>query len=110
MRRIFIGIIMLISAICFTNGATPIKWQEFNGKLSQDTILSERTQSDDIEVYSSNGNVIIRLKEKSQVKVFTILGQLVSNAELAAGTWELKINSRGIYIIKIGNHTQKIAL
>lgn len=110
MRRILVGIIMLISALCSIDGATPTKWQEFTGKLSQEALLSERTQTDDIDIYSSNGNVIIKLKEKSQVKVFTILGQLVNSAELAPGVWELKINSRGIYIIKIGNHTQKIAL
>ncbi|MCH5216448.1 MAG: T9SS type A sorting domain-containing protein [Muribaculaceae bacterium] len=110
MRRTFIGILMIISAVFFLSGNTPLKWQEFNEKLSDNVSLSERYQQDNIDVYSSNGNVIIRLKEKSQVKIFTILGQLVSNEELPVGTWELKINSRGIYIIKIGNHTQKIAL
>ena len=45
-----------------------------------------------------------------QVRVFTILGQSVSQATIGPGTVELKIGARGIYIVKIGNLTQKVAL
>ncbi len=42
------------------------------------------------------------------IKLFTILGQLVSQGALPAGTSRLRLNSRGIYILKAGDVTRRI--
>ena len=44
------------------------------------------------------------------VRVYTILGQMVSQATLQAGTSELRLGTRGIYLVRIGNLTQKVAI
>lgn len=109
--RKFIACILMIIAVAVTSLASePIKWQETTKVLRQNTMVSERTLPDGIEIYAADGTIYVRIQGKETVKVFTILGQLVNRSTLAQGTWELKINSRGIYIIKIGNHTQKVAL
>ena len=60
--------------------------------------------------FPSNGVITIRTTRRINVRVFTILGQNVSSATLNPGTSELRIGSRGIFIVKIGNLTQKVAL
>ena len=65
---------------------------------------------DPIEVYSNDGFIYIRTPKRVQVQVFTILGQLVSQAYINPVTSQLKIETRGIYIVKVGSVTQKVAL
>ena len=62
------------------------------------------------EMYGMNGVITIKTPRRITVRVFTILGQSVSQATLNPGTSELRIGTRGIYIVKIGNITQKVAL
>ncbi|MGM9803499.1 MAG: T9SS type A sorting domain-containing protein [Muribaculaceae bacterium] len=64
----------------------------------------------DIDIFGKDGMIVIRTNRRIQVRVFTILGQLVSQATLPAGESALKVNSRGIYIVKVENRTQKVAL
>lgn len=97
---------MLPGSIC---AATPLKW------LPADTVveipsLNNPDETDGIAIYSNNRAIIITTNHHVEVRVFTILGQLVSQSELPPGTSMLNINSRGVYIVKIGNITQKVAL
>lgn len=62
------------------------------------------------EVAVRDGYVYVTLSRRAQVKVFTILGQAVSQAELPAGTSRLRISARGIYILKAGDITLRITL
>lgn len=72
--------------------------------------LTDPNQTDGIEIFATDGSIIVRTPHKVQVRVFTILGQLVSQATVGPGTSELKMSARGIYVVKIGNVTQKVAL
>lgn len=56
------------------------------------------------------GYVYVTLSRRAQVKLFTILGQTVSQTELPAGTSRLKVHARGIYILKAGDTTLRITL
>lgn len=84
-------------------------WKEYKQALPEKTINNPRTTAG-IEVYTSNGSLIIRTNEKTQVKVLSILGQTISQATIEAGVYELKINSHGIFIVKIGDFTLRVAL
>ena len=86
-----------------------MQWRESSQPVNVPS-LNDPRQSDGVEIYSINSSIYVRTPHRIQVKVFTILGQMVSQAVLNPGTSELKINSRGIYIVKIGNVTQKVAL
>lgn len=87
-----------------------MQWHEVNGSSATVQSLNNPSESDGIEIAVADGAIIVRTPQRVEVRVFTILGQLVSQATLNAGTSELKISSRGIYIVKIGNLTQKVAL
>ena len=57
-----------------------------------------------------NGTITIVTPKRISVRVYTILGQVVSQATLQPGTSELRLGSRGIYLVRIGNMTQKVAI
>ena len=86
-----------------------IQWHETNREVQGKSLNDPRT-SDGIEIYGSNGTITIVTPKRITVRVYTILGQIVSQATLQPGTSELRLGSRGIYLVKIGNMTQKVAL
>ena len=98
-------LVTLAAPICMSARA---QWREV--AQVQGRSLTDPRQTDGIEIFQRNGTITIRTQRPVQVKVFTILGQLVSQANLPAGTSELKLNTRGIFLVKIGNITQKVAL
>lgn len=109
LRRIFTGVMFSIALTLPYMGFAQMQWRESNAAISVPSLNDPRL-SDGVEIYGINSSIIVKTQHKVQVRVFNILGQLVSQATLNAGTSELRINSRGIYIVKIGNITQKVAL
>lgn len=86
------------------------KWQPASGAAIEGQSLNNVESSNGIAIYTGNKSIIIVTDHKVEVRVFTILGQLVSHGNLPHGASILNINSRGIYIVKIENITQKVAL
>ena len=66
--------------------------------------------SDGVELTSTSNTIVVKTNHRIQMQVFTILGQLISRAYLNPGTSELRVNSRGIYIVRVGNEAQRIAV
>lgn len=52
--------------------------------------------------------VYIEVERPVTVKVFSILGQLISQRTLQPGTYRLTIRSKGIYILKADEYTKRI--
>ena len=86
-----------------------VQWRETNREVQGKTWNDPR-QSDGIEIYGRNGTITIVTPKRITVRVYTILGQMVSQATLQPGTSELRLGTRGIYLVKIGNMTQKVAI
>ena len=86
-----------------------IQWRETNREVQGKSWNDPRT-SDGIEIYGSNGTITIVTPKRITVRVYTILGQMVSRATLQPGTSELRLGSRGIFLVRIGNLTQKVAI
>ena len=71
--------------------------------------LSSVARDNDVEIRVSPGHVVVIAAQSVQIKVFTILGQVVSSESLPAGTSRLPL-SHGVYIVKVGDLTCKIAV
>ena len=110
MKKLITSAVLMLATLNFASEIVALtQWREAsNDAAVQNT--EARIATEGIEIYSKDGHIVVHLPHKAQVKVFTILGQLVSQAELNAGTSMLKMNSRGIYIVKVGNITQKVAM
>ena len=111
MRRLF-AILTMVLVLGLPNLALgEIQWHETNRDIQGKTWNDPKT-SDGIEIYGRNGTITIVTPKRITVRVYTILGQMVSQATLQPGTSELRLGSRsrGIYLVRIGNLTQKVAI
>lgn len=59
---------------------------------------------------SEGGTVLISVDQATTIKVYSILGQLITQKQVNAGTVRLRIAARGIYILKAGSATRRISL
>ena len=109
MRRLLVILTFAISLGLGNVALAEVQWRETNREVQGKTWNDPRT-SDGIEIYGRNGTITIVTPKRIMVRVYTILGQMVSQATLQPGTSELRLNSRGIYLVRIGNLTQKVAI
>ena len=109
MKRLLV-ILALVLTLGLENVAlAEVQWRETNREVQGKTWNDPR-QSDGIEIYGRNGTITIVTPKRINVRVYTILGQMVSQATLQPGKSELRLGSRGIFLVRIGNLTQKVAI
>jgi hypothetical protein len=110
MMRRLLAILTLVFTLGLGNTAlAEIQWHDTNREVQGKSLNDPRT-SDGVEIYGSNGTITIVTPKRIVVRVYTILGQLVSQATLQPGTKELRLGTRGIYLVRIGTVTQKVAI
>lgn len=103
--------VFLAAAVLFAASLSPVLcsakgWEAVRADVSG---LSSVAHDDDVEVRIAPGHVVVVASQPVQIKVFTILGQVVSSDTLPAGTSRLSL-SHGVYIVKVGELTCKIAV
>ncbi|MBR6283651.1 MAG: T9SS type A sorting domain-containing protein [Muribaculaceae bacterium] len=109
MKRTVMILLTMIALAVSNMASAQLSWRETNREVTGRS-LTDPKLTDGIEIYGNAGVITIKTPRRITVRVFTILGQSVSQAVLNPGTSELRIGTRGIYIVKIGNLTQKVAL
>lgn len=77
---------------------------------SEPVNVKQVAKEGEIEIKTAPGTILIISSKGAQVKVFTILGQLVSDENVPPGMSRFQINAHGVYIIKVGDLTCKVAL
>lgn len=87
--------------------ASTYKWEQTKSEHQDAKTVVKET---DIEIRTGKGIIIVTSSRPVQIKVYTILGQLVSRENLPAGTSQLSVQAHGVYIIKSGELTCKVAL
>ena len=97
---------LLILLLLASSGAGYVTAQQLQWQEAKHALISDS----DVEIFGKDGEIVIKTNRKIHVRVFTILGQLVNQATLNPGENHLRVNSRGIYIVKVENRTQKVAL
>lgn len=64
----------------------------------------------EVEVRAAHGAIVVTTTHTVQVKIYSILGQLVIQDTLSPGTYRLPVNTHGVYLVKIGELTCKVAV
>lgn len=67
-------------------------------------------EPDQMEVAVRDGYIYVYTPQAVTVKVLSIVGQLISQQRLQPGVSRLKISARGIYILKVGDITQRVTI
>jgi len=84
-----------------------VKWE---------TVKSERVgaktvvRDTELEIKTAPSTIIVTSNHQVQIKIFTILGRLVNSETLSPGTSQLNLPAHGVYIVKIGSLTCKVAV
>ena len=103
------AIAMLTVAFTFSCpvSAAPGKWEQIK---SERTDTRSIAKDSDTEIRIAKGVVVVRTNKQPQVKIYTILGQLVNRDTLQPGMSQITVHPHGVYIIKIVDLTCKAAL
>lgn len=64
----------------------------------------------DVEIRAARGVIYISTNRPVQVKVYSILGHLVAQSSLQNGSYRMTLNNHGVYLVKIGDLTCKVAV
>ncbi len=106
MRQFVLITVILLSALLST-GAAP-RWEAVDSPGRIFTEQKAETEITDVAVRDSC--IYVTSTRQVNVKVFTILGQLISQATLPAGTHRLQMSAKGIYILKLGTTTRRVTI
>ncbi|MBD5207041.1 MAG: T9SS type A sorting domain-containing protein [Bacteroidales bacterium] len=64
----------------------------------------------ELEIKTSGNALIISSNHSVKIQVFTILGRLLISENIPAGTSRLQLPAHGVYIVKTGSITCKVAI
>ncbi len=105
-RKLILALALLfLTAVAPAYGASAWESAERHGGIPIENIDAEQP-----EISVRDGFVYITASTAVTVKVYTILGQLISQETVPAGTFRLRLPSRGIYILKAGSETKRITI
>lgn len=109
MRKTFL--LPLAIAIAFPlnayAAATPKGWEQVKTEYND---AKRVVKEPEIEILTSQSAVIVNTSKPVKIQIFTILGRLVTSETLPAGVSQFSINAHGVYIVKVGELTCKIAI
>lgn len=71
---------------------------------------NDMADADRIDITVRGGYVYVTVSRPTPVKIFTILGQLVTQHNLPAGTSRLRLKGRGMYILKTDVVTRRVTV
>ena len=114
--RIRVHIIIILFIVAMIPFETIAQQRDIHPKWEQ--IATAPPVADSSRINSDNAAnvsvqdmyIYIELEQPASVKLFTILGQPVSQVQLPAGTSRYKVSARGIYILKIGSVTRRVTI
>jgi hypothetical protein len=95
---------MAVSAVV----AAPPAWEEVSSPRQE--IVQSFDMEGATEVVVRDGYIYIWSQKPVNVKLFSILGQQIHQDTVPAGLHRLKLNSKGIFILRAGSLTKRVTL
>lgn len=106
LRLILLSIMLLAIAGGIEAASRGAVWESVDRWPAQQI----EAQPDEPLVAVVDGYVYVAITQRTQVKIFTILGQQIRQETLQPGIYRLKLPSRGIYIFKAGSVTRRLTV
>lgn len=106
MKKCALLILLMIAATAMPLSAQK-NWEEMESEL---VVSEDRVEGDVLDIAVRDGYVYVTTSRPVTVKIFSILGQLISQKSIPAGTYRTRIPARGIYILKVGAVTKRITI
>lgn len=106
MKKILTSLLLVAASFAIPAPALA-KWETLR---TERTDVRQIAKDSDIEIKAAKGVIQITTSRAQHVKIYTILGRLVSAETIPAGTSQFLIKAHGVYIVKAGDLTCKVAL
>lgn len=100
-------LVVAIAAIAAMPAEAAPKWEAVKTERTDAKSIVKETE---LEIKTASSTIIVTANHSVQIKIFTILGRLVSSETLPAGTSQLQLPAHGVYIVKAGALTCKVAI
>lgn len=97
----------MLSLSFSANAAPPKSWEQVRSELPNARSIFKEPE---IEIKIAPGIIQVTTAHQIRIKVFTILGRLVSDATLHPGTSQFTVPAHGVYIVTAGELTLKVAV
>lgn len=98
---------ILLSSLAALPAGAAIRWETVKTEITDAKSVVKDT---DFEIKTSSSSIIIITNHSIRIQVFTILGRLVNTETLQPGYSRLTLPAHGVYIVKIGSTTCKVAV
>lgn len=105
MKKYLLLILLLLAA-----PAMPLSAQKNWEEMESEQVVAERADGEVLDITVKDGYVYVTTSRPVTVKIFSILGQLISQKTIPAGTSRTRITARGIYILKVGTITKRVTI
>ena len=93
---------------CAAAAAPAPVWEDVSAPVP--AVTQSLVSDGETEIAIHEGYIYIRTERTVSVKLFSILGQLISQETVKPGLHRIKLNTRGIYILQVGSATRRITL
>ena len=106
-NRLTVIALLCAASAAFTSSA--YGWEETPRRNIPQTEV-QTIESEQIDIAVKDGWIYITTQKPIQIKIFNILGQIISSDTIQPGTHRIHMSSRGIYILRAGNVTRRVTI
>lgn len=103
-------IALLMAAVAVTSVPVSVCAKGWESLKTETTAGKKIAAETDLEIRASHGVIYINSNKNINIKIFTILGSQIANDTLNAGSYQFVVPAHGVYIVKAGDLTCKVAL
>ena len=100
--------VMLAVASILVSGAAMTTYAQHNSQTSKDTPVVTDNEEPDFTVRGQY--IYVNTPRQITIRLYSILGQLITQQTLQPGTTRIKAPTRGVYILKAGSMTRRITI
>lgn len=101
-------LILMFTLAAMNAAANTSVWEEVAAPVPPTSQTFEMDA--DTQIAVADGYIYIWAEKPVTVKLFSILGQLITQDTLKPGLHRIKLTSRGIYIVRAGTSTRRVTL
>ena len=98
---------MVLACLCLSLPAASKGWETVKNEVAETRHI---VSDNEIEIKTGRGVIYISSSKSFNVKIFTILGSRIADDTLSAGAYQFAVPTHGVYIIKAGELTCKVAV
>lgn len=107
-RRLILSIAAVAALTVSAAASKPSRWEQVTTVVENVDLRQEGNEA--VSVITNEGYVYLTVRQPLTVKIFTVLGQMITQETLQPGTYRFRLSSRGIYLLKAGNLTRRITV